>query len=75
MIAKKTESKFQRFAEVLPQNARTAVILKEREEIRLAKEAQEKQVSERQFFAKRMAVSVERFLPPSLGKRYIFSRP
>ena len=45
MIPKKTESKFQRFAEVLPSNARTAVILKEREEIRLAKEATEKQVS------------------------------
>ena len=45
MLNKKIESKFQRFAEVLPTNARTAVILKEREEIRAAKEAQEKQVS------------------------------
>jgi len=45
MLNKKIESKFQRFAEVLPTNARTAIILKEREEIRAAKEAQEKQVS------------------------------
>ena len=45
MLGKKAESKFQRFAEVLPANARTAAIIKEREEIRLAKEATEKAVS------------------------------
>lgn len=48
MIGQKKESKFTRFAEVLPQNARTAVIIKEREEIRLAKEATEKALKDQQ---------------------------
>ena len=39
------ENKFIRFAEVLPNNATTAKILKEREEIRLAKEERDKAVS------------------------------
>jgi len=42
------KSKFTRFAEVLPQNARTSVILKEREEVRAAKEATEKALKDQQ---------------------------
>ena len=45
MLGQAKESKFQRFAEVLPANARTQVILKEREEVRALKEANEKLVS------------------------------
>ena len=45
MQPKGEKPKFERFAEVLPNNARTATILKEREEIRAAKEATEKAVS------------------------------
>ena len=46
MLSKETkQSKFTRMAEVLPQNARTAAILKERDEIRQAREATEKAVS------------------------------
>ena len=52
MLGKKPESKFQRFAEVLPANARTAAIIKEREEIRLAKEATEKAVSSESCFSR-----------------------
>ena len=52
MLGKKPESKFQRFAEVLPANARTAAIIKEREEIRLAKEATEKAVSSKSLSSK-----------------------
>ena len=44
MMAPK-ESKFIRMAEVLPNNATTAKILKEREEIKLAKEERDKAVS------------------------------
>ena len=42
----KQVSKFSRPAEILPANARTAAILKERDEIRAAKEATEKAVSD-----------------------------
>ena len=41
----KPESKFIRMAEVLPNNAKTAAILKTREEERIAKEEKEKAVS------------------------------
>ena len=37
-----TKSKFERFAEVLPNNERTAKIMKERDEQRAQKEATEK---------------------------------
>ena len=39
------ESKFQRFAEILPQNATTAKIMKERDEIAQAKADRDKAVS------------------------------